>query len=150
MKSDIAAGDLYVRVEDCIELLGLVPRSVREYYVGTTIFSATDEAAASMPEGNRRIRAFPPEPVPLRSKLYRGKEELPADLTLCFADDTKNRDGIDVKFEPQGESDWSRLRKVEVTVASRLFEQLYLGLLGTVVAAPYDAGDNKITIKCGL
>ena len=146
MISEVAAGDLYVRVEDCIELLGLVPKDVRERYSPIHIDGIPDTA----PDCWKRLRAFPPEPVPVSSKLRSGAEELPADMTLCFADTTESRDGIDVKFEPTGETDWARLRKVEVTIASRLFEQLYMDNLSCAIAACYGGGAHTITIKCGL
>lgn len=146
MISEVAAGDLYVRVEDCIELLGLVPKDVRERYSPTPIDRIPDTALDCW----KRLRAFPPEPVPLRSKLRSGVEGLPADVTLKFVETTENVDGIDVKFEPQGESNWAELRKVEVTVASRLFDQLYMDNLSCAIAACYGGGAHTITIKCGL
>jgi len=128
MRTEIAASTLHLRIETSKELYQLVPEHMR----------------MPITKGTSNL---PPEKKSLSSKLHMcGEGELPGNATLSFVPDTRNIDGIDVKFFPKGELSWSKLKTISVEVAYRLYEQLAIQGL---IAACY-AGDSEVRIKFGL
>lgn len=127
MKAEVAGSNLYLMVEGDEEISRLVTKHMR--LIET-----------------RRIRDLPFGKESLSAKLYMcGVGELPGNATLGFVSETKNTDGIDVTFFPEGVP-WAKLDTVNVDAAYRLYEQLTIQGL---IAACY-AGDSVVRIKFGL
>lgn len=127
MKAEVVNSDLFLRIENSRELYSLVSKTMR------------------MPE-TRGTGDLPDKQQDLTCKLYaHGGRELGANVKLSFVDSTKNVDGIDVRLFPNSETNWTKLREVNVDVNYRNYEKLAVHGL---IAASY-LRDNDIRIRFG-
>lgn len=130
MRAEVFGADLYLNTEldDDIDLL--VPP-----YKRFNIFEPLGEKNKS------------PKKT-LSAKLFSNGENLETNVILAFVPKTKSDNGVDVKFTPKNEFNWSKIKEIKVNVAYRLHNPLYFGgnNNGNPIVVNYN-GNNMIRIK---
>tara|TARA_Y100000034_G_C6678987_1_gene298397 strand:+ start:254 stop:667 length:414 start_codon:yes stop_codon:yes gene_type:complete len=133
MIAKVFGADLYLNTEIDEDIDLLVPPYKR--------FNLTAEPFIGG-EGNKSPKKT------LSAKLSSNGEDLEANVILAFVPKTESDNGVDVKFTPEGESNWLKIKEIKVNVAYSLHRQLYFGGegVGNPIVVNYSE-DNMIRIR---